>query len=178
MISKTAERIKIKGDHMTYIEFFDTEAVENICSSLISAPERVVLIGDNKKTLQKHAQKYHGFFLKRGENIEFIWNSVPEAFLGEGKLSGVRLRNRVTGEVSELSTDGVFVAVGVVPRTELFGDRLALAENGSVITDEQMQTSIPGVFAAGDVNMLRADIVGSAAAESSHTVRKFFSVIQ
>ncbi len=85
------------------------------------------------------------------ENITFIWNSVPEAFLGEGKLSGVRLKNRVTGEVSELSTDGVFVAVGVVPRTELFGDRLALAENGSVITDEQMQTSIPGVFAAGDV---------------------------
>ncbi len=85
------------------------------------------------------------------ENITFIWNSVPEAFLGEGKLSGVRLRNRVTGEVSELSTDGAFVAVGVVPRTELFGDRLALAENGSVITDEKMQTSIPGVFAAGDV---------------------------
>jgi thioredoxin reductase (NADPH) len=85
------------------------------------------------------------------ENITFIWNSVPEAFLGEGKLSGVRLKNRVTGEVSELSTDGVFVAVGVVPRTELFGDRLALAENGSVITDEKMQTSIPGVFAAGDV---------------------------
>jgi len=85
------------------------------------------------------------------ENITFIWNSVPEAFLGEGKLSGVRLKNRVTGEVSELSTDGAFVAVGVVPRTELFGDRLALAENGSVITDEKMQTSIPGVFAAGDV---------------------------
>ncbi len=85
------------------------------------------------------------------ENITFIWNSVPEAFLGDGKLSGVRLKNRVTGEVSELSTDGVFVAVGVVPRTELFGDRLALAENGSVITDEKMQTSIPGVFAAGDV---------------------------
>ncbi len=85
------------------------------------------------------------------ENIEFVWNSVPEAFLGEGKLSGIRIRNRVSGEVFELSTDGAFVAVGVVPRTELFGDRIALAENSSVITDEKMQTSIPGVFAAGDV---------------------------
>ena len=85
------------------------------------------------------------------ENIAFLWNSVPEAFLGEGKLSGVRIRNRVTGEVSELPTDGVFVAVGVTPRTELFRDQVALAENGSVITDERMETSIKGVFAAGDV---------------------------
>lgn len=85
------------------------------------------------------------------ENITFIWNSVPEAFLGEKKLSGVRLKNRVTGETSELFTDGVFVAVGVVPRTELFRDQVALAENGSVITDVRMETSVPGVFAAGDV---------------------------
>ena len=85
------------------------------------------------------------------ENIGFIWNSVPEAFLGEGRLSGIRLKNRVSGEVSELLTDGAFVAVGVAPRTELFRDQVALAENGSVITDEKMQTSIPGVFAAGDV---------------------------
>lgn len=88
---------------------------------------------------------------KATENITFVWNSVPEAFLGEGKLSGVRLKNRVTGEVSDLATDGVFVAVGIVPRTELFGEQIALAENGSVLTDEHMQTSVTGVFAAGDV---------------------------
>ncbi len=85
------------------------------------------------------------------ENITFIWNSVPEAFLGESKLFGVRIRNRVTGEITDLETDGVFVAVGVVPRTELFSDQVALAENGSVITDERMATNVPGVFAAGDV---------------------------
>ena len=85
------------------------------------------------------------------ENITFIWNSVPEAFLGEGKLSGIRLKNRVTGEVTDLETDGAFVAVGVVPRTDLFKGQIALAENGSVLTDEKMQTSIKGVFAAGDV---------------------------
>ena len=85
------------------------------------------------------------------ENIGFVWNSVPEAFLGEKKLSGIRLKNRVTGEVSELSIDGAFVAVGVVPRVELFKDQIKLTENGSVITDERMETSIKGVFAAGDV---------------------------
>ena len=88
---------------------------------------------------------------KNTENITFLWNSVPEAFLGEKKLSAVRLRNRVTGETTELGTDGLFVAVGVVPRTELFRDQLALAGNGSVITNERMETSVPGVFAAGYV---------------------------
>ena len=85
------------------------------------------------------------------ENITFIWNSVPEAFLGDKKLSGVRLKNRVTGEVTELETDGVFVAVGVVPRTERFRDQVRLAEDGSVVTDAHMETGVPGVFAAGDV---------------------------
>ena len=88
---------------------------------------------------------------KQAENITFIWNSVPEAFLGEKQLSGVRLFNRVTGEVRDLETDGVFVAVGIVPRTELFKDQVALAENGSVLTDARMATNLPGVFAAGDV---------------------------
>ncbi len=88
---------------------------------------------------------------KQTENITFVWNSVPEAFLGEGKLCAIRIKNRVTGEVSELITDGAFVAVGVVPRTELFKGQIALSENGSVITDEKTETSVKGVFAAGDV---------------------------
>ena len=88
---------------------------------------------------------------KKAENVEFIWNSVPEAFLGEKKLSGVRLKNRVTRETRDLETDGVFVAVGVVPRAELFSGQVALAENGSVLTDDRMATNISGVFAAGDV---------------------------
>ena len=88
---------------------------------------------------------------KNTANITFLWNSVPEAFLGEKKLSGIRIKNRVTGELCDLPTDGAFVAVGVVPRTELFSDQVALAENGSVLTGEHMETNLPGVFAAGDV---------------------------
>ncbi|MBR3270680.1 MAG: FAD-dependent oxidoreductase, partial [Clostridia bacterium] len=53
------------------------------------------------------------------ENIEFVWNSVPEAFLGDGKLNAIRLRSTVTNEVTDLMTDGAFVAVGIVPKTEL-----------------------------------------------------------
>ena len=88
---------------------------------------------------------------KAKENIRFVWNSVPEAFLGEERLSAIRLRNRVTGETTELATDGAFVAVGIVPRTALVQDQLSLAPDGSVLTDAKMETSVKGVFAAGDV---------------------------
>ncbi len=85
------------------------------------------------------------------ENIEFVWNSVPEAFLGDGKLNAIRLRNTVTGEVRELETNGAFVAVGIVPRTELVEGQVKLAPNGSIETNERMETSVKGVFAAGDI---------------------------
>jgi thioredoxin reductase (NADPH) len=84
-------------------------------------------------------------------NIEFVWNSVPEAFTGEGKLSGIRLKNTLTGEVSELKTDGAFIAVGIVPKTELVRDLVTLAPNGSIETDAHMETNVKGVFAAGDI---------------------------
>ncbi|MBQ5987302.1 MAG: thioredoxin-disulfide reductase [Clostridia bacterium] len=85
------------------------------------------------------------------ENIEFVWNSVPEAFLGEGKLNAIRLRNTVTNEVTDLMTDGAFVAVGIVPKTELVEGQIKLAPNGSIETNERMETSVKGVFAAGDI---------------------------
>ena len=61
---------------MTYIEFFDKSAIENICSCLVNAPDRVVLIGSQKKTLLSHAQRYHDLFLVKGVDIEFICKSV------------------------------------------------------------------------------------------------------
>ena len=85
------------------------------------------------------------------ENIEFVWNSVPEAFLGDGKLNAIRLRSTVTNEVTDLMTDGAFVAVGIVPKTELVEGQIKLAPNGSIETNERMETSVKGVFAAGDI---------------------------
>ena len=87
----------------------------------------------------------------KAENIEFVWNSVPEAFLGDGKLNAIRLRSTVTNEVTDLMTDGAFVAVGIVPKTELVEGQIKLAPNGSIETNERMETSVKGVFAAGDI---------------------------
>ncbi len=90
--------------------------------------------------------------------IEFVWNSVVEEILGDeqGLARGIRLRNVNTNEESELPVTGVFVFIGFRPNTGIIADHVDHDEMGYVITDANMQTSIPGLFAAGDV---RAQLV-------------------
>jgi thioredoxin reductase (NADPH) len=83
--------------------------------------------------------------------IEFVWDSVLTEIFGDGKVAGVRLKNVKTGEENELATGGVFVAIGHIPNTKLFEGQLDLAEGYIVTTAEDTMTSVPGVFAAGDV---------------------------
>jgi thioredoxin reductase (NADPH) len=87
------------------------------------------------------------------EKIELVLNTVVEDVLGESKVEGVRLRDVVTGETSELATDGFFVAIGHDPNTALFLDQLDHeADTGYLVTKgNTTETNVPGVFAAGDV---------------------------
>ncbi len=86
------------------------------------------------------------------EKIEVIWNAVVTEIHGDSNVTGVSLEDTVTREMSELSVDGVFVAIGHKPNTEVFADQLDLDENGYVITEPgSTRTSVEGVFAAGDV---------------------------
>ncbi len=83
--------------------------------------------------------------------IEFVWNSVVTEILGEDKVQGVRIKNVKTGEERVLEVGGVFIFIGIRPHTEWLEGVLALDEGGFIITDAEMRTSLPGVFAAGDV---------------------------
>lgn len=87
----------------------------------------------------------------KNEKIAFKWNSVVDDILGQDTVTGVRLRNTVTGAVSELACAGVFVAIGHRPNTEIFKGQVAMDEKGYLRTTKGTATSIPGVFAAGDV---------------------------
>jgi thioredoxin reductase (NADPH) len=87
----------------------------------------------------------------KNEKIAFMWNSVVEDILGEDIVTGVRLKNVVTGKTSELACAGVFVAIGHRPNTALFAGQLDLDEKGYIRTQGGTATSVPGVFAAGDV---------------------------
>ena len=83
--------------------------------------------------------------------IQLRWNAVVDEILGNGSVTGVRLRDTVTGQASDLDVQGVFVAIGHDPSTELFRDQLALDEKGYLRTQSGTTTSVPGVFGAGDV---------------------------
>jgi len=81
-----------------------------------------------------------------------VWDSAVDEIVGEDAVSGVRLHNVTTGEVSDFAADGVFMAIGHTPNTTLFEGELDLDENGYVLVAEpRTATSVPGAFAAGDV---------------------------
>ena len=87
----------------------------------------------------------------KNEKIAFVWNSAVEDILGNDVVTGVRVKNLVTGKVTEIPCAGVFVAIGHRPNTALFAGQLAMDAKGYLITNHGTATSIPGVFAAGDV---------------------------
>ncbi|MCY4021307.1 MAG: thioredoxin-disulfide reductase [Chloroflexi bacterium] len=87
------------------------------------------------------------------EKIDFTWNSVVEEIIGdaEGGVNAVRLKNVVTGEETIHPTEGVFIFIGHDPNNAVFGDQIALNENGYIITDQRYRTNVEGVFAAGEI---------------------------
>lgn len=101
------------------------------------------------------------------KKISFIWNSTVQEAIGDEILEGLILKNKVTGETSKLKVDGCFVFVGYTPISELFKGKLTMDEKGYIITDEDMKTNVPGVFAAGDVRKKSLRQVITAAADGA-----------
>jgi len=85
------------------------------------------------------------------QKMSFIWDTVVEEIQGDGKVEAVRLRNLKSGLEERMATDGVFIYIGHYPNSEIFRGQLAMDERGYLITDQQMMTSVPGVFAAGEI---------------------------
>jgi thioredoxin reductase (NADPH) len=84
--------------------------------------------------------------------IEVVWNHVPEEVLADQRgVNELRLVNKLTGEKRSLAVEGVFFAIGVIPKAHFLADVLELNEEGYILTDDECRTSLPGVFAAGDV---------------------------
>lgn len=96
------------------------------------------------------ATKVYHAPLMQAQNVEFLWDSAVEAYTVDGRVCGVTVKHLKTGESREIACDGVFVSIGRVPATELFGE-LELDSHGYIVADETTKTALPGVYAVGDV---------------------------
>ena len=113
--------------------------------------------------------------LAQAENVEFRWNSVVSALISGDRLTGVRLRD---GEESVVDCDGVFVSVGRQPSTALAVGQLALDGGGYIVAGETTETSIPGVYAVGDVRTKPLRQVVTAVADGAvavHMAEKYIA---
>lgn len=104
------------------------------------------------------------------ENIEFVWNSETVAIEGDAQVEALRLRQTKTGEERRLDVEGVFIAVGIAPESELYAGQLELDEQGYIRADESGQMSVPGVFAAGDVRTKALRQILTAASDGANCV--------
>ena len=110
--------------------------------------------------------------------LEFIWDTVVEEILGDKTLEELKLRNVKTGQQSNLKVDGVFVAVGLMPNSQLFFNILELDDAGYIVTDEVMATSAPGIFAAGDIRRNSPRQIASAVGDGVTAAKSAFEYVQ
>lgn len=103
----------------------------------------------------------------KNEKIKFIWNSVVDEIKGQDMVEEVIVKNVKTGEKTSVLVNGVFVAIGLVPNTSFVKDLVKLNEQGYIITDENMGTGIPGLYAAGDVRQKSLRQVVTAVADGA-----------
>lgn len=135
----------------------DAKTLSHIC-------KKVYLI-HRRDTLR--AEKAYLDPLENADNLEFIWNTQIDELLTDGKLTGLALTDRVTGTHRNLSCDGLFVAIGRDPNTALVKNQMELDAQGYIVADETTRTSVPGVFAAGDVRTKPLRQIVTAAADGA-----------
>lgn len=105
--------------------------------------------------------------LRAKSNVRILLGTVVDGFLGDGELTGVRIKTEADGSCSNLWLDGLFVAIGLIPQNEAFANVLELDERGYAMVDENCVAGTPGVFVAGDCRTKRIRQVATAAADGA-----------
>lgn len=146
-------------------------------ASILSRICKSVTLVHRRDTLR--ATKIYHAPLEAAENLTFSWDGTVEEIVSEGgKLTGVKVKNVKTGEEKEIPCDGLFVSIGRSPATGLFKGILTLDPAGYIAADESTRTSIPGVFAVGDVRTKAMRQVVTAVADgatASHYIEAYLA---
>jgi len=154
-----------RGKNVAVVGGGDTAMEEaTFLTNLVSS----VLVIHRKDALRASAALSDEAF--KNPKIKFSWNSVVTDIIGNGKVEGLAVKDLKTGQESKLAVDGVFVAIGYEPNTKLFEGKLELEPNGYVKVKNETETSVPGVFAAGDVRDFKYRQAVTAAADGCKAV--------
>ena len=108
--------------------------------------------------------------LMKLDNVEIVWNHVVTEIQGEDMVTGIVIEDVNTKEQKTISLNGVFIAVGTIPNTEIVPEELELDKGGYIIADESCKTNIPGVFAAGDVRTKQLRQIITAASDGANAI--------
>lgn len=108
--------------------------------------------------------------VKAIENVEIVWDTIPREIRGTDQVQSLFVENVKTGEAKELAVDGVFVAVGILPNTEEFASFVKVSQAGYIEAGEDCATSVPGIFAAGDIRTKQLRQIVTAAADGANAV--------
>lgn len=162
--------------------FYRGKTVAVVGGGNSAAADALVLSRIAKKVYLIHrrdslrATKVYHAPLEKAENVEFIWNSEVSQLLSGDKLTGVVVKDVVSGAQRELELDGLFISIGRDPATKLFRGQLELDERGYIIAGESTQTNLPGVYAVGDVRTKTVRQIITAASDgavAAHYVEEY-----
>ncbi len=154
-----------RGKTVAVVGGGDTAAVDALLLSRVA--KKVYLI--HRRDSLRATKVYHES-LEKAENVEFVWSHTVKSLLHGDKFSGLQVENVRNGEISSIVCDGVFVSVGRIPASELGAGELVTDEHGYVLADESTQTSVPGVYAVGDVRTKALRQVVTAVADGAVAV--------
>lgn len=157
--------MRYKGKTVVVVGGGNSAAADALILSRIA--QKVILV--HRRDTLRATKVYHEPLMKT-QNLEFRWNSTVSALLHGEELTGVRLKDTVTGAETEVPCDAVFVSIGRKPATELVEGQLELDRSGYIIADETTRTNIPGVFAVGDVRTKPLRQVVTAVADGAVAV--------
>ncbi len=156
--------------------FFQDRTVVVVGGGNVAVEDAILLSRTCKKVYLVHrrdelrAEKILQESLFACKNVELIWDSIPLSIEGTDKVEALKIQNKKTQEESFIETDGVFIAVGIVPGTEKFKDLVKLDEAGYIVAGEDGITSEPGIFAAGDIRTKNLRQVVTAVADGANAV--------
>lgn len=135
-----------KGKEVMVIGGGNTAAADALYLSRLAAKVTVV----HRRDTLRATRIYHEP-LMQAENLEFLWDSAVVEYTVDGRVQGAKVKNLKTGEIAEVSCDGIFVSIGRKPNTALFDGQIELDQAGYIVAGETTHTNLPGVYAVGDV---------------------------